>query len=134
MEQIGAYKGDGPWDDDLRNIEKSYKDGIFVVGELKNKLVAIGAIRKIDNDTCELKRMRTEPGHQGKGFGKMILTALIKNAKQLHFRKIILETSDKQIAAHKLSRNTGFREFKKEIIDGFNCTWYELNVNQARKG
>jgi hypothetical protein len=88
MEEIGAYKGDGPRDDDLRNIAASYNDGLFIVGELENKLVAMGAIRKIDN----------------------------------------LETLDKQIAAHLLYKKAGFSEFKKEIIDGFNCTWYELRV------
>jgi putative acetyltransferase len=88
----------------------------------------MGAIRKIDNETCELKRMRTEPGHQGKGFGKIILVQLVKYAKQLHYKKIILETSDKQIAAHLLYKKAGFSEFKKEVIDGFNCTWYELRV------
>jgi hypothetical protein len=24
MEQVGMYKGDGPWDDDLRDIENHY--------------------------------------------------------------------------------------------------------------
>ncbi len=128
MEEINAYKGDGPWDDDLKNIIKNYSNnfGLFLVGLIDNKIIAMGAFRKIDKNVAEIKRMRTYPEYQGKGYGKMILDELIKFAKELNYKELILETSDKQIVAKKLYANFGFIEFKKENIDGFNCTWYKL--------
>ena len=83
MEPIGAYKGEGPWDDDLKNITSHYKNnrGTFLVGEIENKIVAMGAIRKIDENIAEVKRMRTDPQHQGFGYGKTILSNLIKKLK-----------------------------------------------------
>ena len=45
---------------------------------------------------------------------------------------MILETSDKQIAANALYRNYGFVGIKQEIIDGYNCTWYEKKLNKEQ--
>jgi GNAT superfamily N-acetyltransferase len=130
MEEINAFKGDGPWDNDLKNIEKHYKDnnGMFLVGLINNKIVTMGAIRKIDSNIAEIKRMRTFPENQGNGYGKRILNELIKIAKELNYSEIILETSDKQFYAKKLYTNSGFKEYKKEIIDGYNCTWFKLDL------
>jgi GNAT superfamily N-acetyltransferase len=130
MEAINVYKGEGSWDDDLKDIEKHYNNnfGVFLVGEIKNKIVAMGAIRRIDNNIAEIKRMRTDPDKQGNGYGKLILNELIKIAKKYNYKELILETSDKQLKAKKLYTNSGFQEFKNEIIDGFNCTWFRLKL------
>ena len=130
MEVIGAYKGDGPWDNDLKDIENNYfkNNGMFLVGEIEEKLITMGAFRKIDENIAEIKRMRTYPEYQGKGFGKLILRELINLAKKYHYKELILETSDKQLKAKKLYINNGFREYKNEIIDGFNCTWFKLQL------
>jgi ribosomal protein S18 acetylase RimI-like enzyme len=130
MEIIGAYKGDGKWDDDLKDIEGHYKNngGIFLIGEVNNKIAAMGAVRKIDDETGEVKRMRTKPELQGRGFGGIILEELITEAKKLGYKELILETSEKQIAALSLYRSRGFIEFKREIIDGFNCIWFKLKI------
>ncbi len=130
LKEVGVLKEDGPWDDDLKDIEKNYNNnfGLFLVGEIGKKIVAMGAFRKINNDIAEVKRMRTYPEYQGKGYGKSILNELIKKAKEFNYKELILETSDKQLRAIKLYLNSGFKEYKKEIIDGYNCTWYKLDL------
>lgn len=130
MQKIGAYKGDGPWDNDLKDIQNNYfnNKGFFYIAELNNEIIGMGAFRKIDYKTAEIKRMRVSPGYQGRGIGKMILDKLIVKAKEYGYKKLMLETSDKQIAANKLYMKSGFVEMKKELIDGFNCTWYEREV------
>ena len=100
----------------------------FLVGEIQNKIVTMGAFRKIDNNTAEIKRMITYPEYQGNGYGKLILNELIKLAKEFNYKELILETSDKQIYAKKLYIKSGFIEYKKEIIDNYNCTWYKLSL------
>ena len=130
MEIIGTYKGEGPWDDDLKDIENHYLNnyGIFLVGKINKKIVTMGALRKIDNNIAEIKRMRTYPEYQGKGFGKLILLELINFARKNHYKELILETSYKQLKARKLYINTVFRKYKNEIIDGFKCTWFKLKL------
>ncbi len=128
MKNIGAYKGEGPWDDDLKNIEDTYinNKGEFLVGVLNGKIIAMGAFKKIDNATAEIKRMRVYPEYQGNGYGKMILNKLYKIAINNNYKYFILETSTIQLYAQKLYENFGFKEFKREKIDGFDCIWYKM--------
>jgi ribosomal protein S18 acetylase RimI-like enzyme len=72
--------------------------------------------------------MRVAPLCQGKGIGKMILSKLEESSIDKGYSTLILETSDKQTAAHALYRNSGFVEIKKERIDGYNCMWYEKKL------
>jgi hypothetical protein len=43
LRQAGAHAGDGPWDDDLRQIESAYLrgGGEFLVGALAGRVVAV---------------------------------------------------------------------------------------------
>lgn len=104
MEHVGAYKGDGPWDDDLRDIQKNYLDsnGEFLIVFDNDILVGMGAFRKINTQEAEIKRMRVLPLYQGKGIGKTILTKLERSALNKGYSALLLETSDKQIAANVL--------------------------------
>src|SRR5207249_1092686 len=70
----GAHAGDGPWDDDLHNIFEHFinRGGIFLVGLLQEKLVARGALRRVDSTTGEIKRMRGAPDQQRRGYGTVV--------------------------------------------------------------
>ena len=65
---IGADAGPSPWDDDLEQIEQSYLTvrGDFLVGILDDRVAAMGALRHIDQQTAELKRMRVSPSLNNK--------------------------------------------------------------------
>jgi len=128
MKHVGAYKGIGPWDNDLGNIISNYIDnkGEFLVGLLDDNIVAMGAFKHIDHTTAEIKRMRVHPNYQRKGHGKTILHNLVNIAKNMNYKQMILETSFIQVNAQLLYKSFGFKEYKNEIIDGYNCTWYKL--------
>jgi ribosomal protein S18 acetylase RimI-like enzyme len=130
MKKVGAYKGDGPWDDDLRDIKKYYleNDGEFLIVLDNDKLVGMGAFRKITSHIAEIKRMRVAPEYQGQGIGKMVLTKLEESAIDKGYSTLILETSDKQTTANALYKNFGYVGIKQEMIDGYNCTWYEKRL------
>jgi GNAT superfamily N-acetyltransferase len=129
MEDIDAYIP-GPVNDDLLDIESNYQKnkGTFIIGELNNNIVTMGALRMINDSIAEIKRMRTYPQHQGKGFGSRILHELINYAKLKEYKQIILDTSEKQTAALKLYGKNGFKEYKREMQHGFNCIWLRLDL------
>lgn len=68
--------------------------------------VGCGAIKGYDGDTAEIKRMFVIPEFRGKGYASAILSELEKWAKELRFKKIILETGTAQKEAIKLYRKT----------------------------
>ncbi len=129
MEEIGVYIP-GSVNDDLLDIENNYlkNKGTFIIGELNNEIVTMGALRRLDNSIAEIKRMRTYPEHQGKGYGSRILHELIYHAKQNNYKQIILDTSEKQIAALKLYTKNGFKEYRREVQHGFNCILLRLEL------
>jgi len=68
--------------------------------------VGCGAIKGYDRETAEIKRMFVIPEFRGKGYASAILTELEQWAKELQFKKIILETGTGQKEAIKLYRKT----------------------------
>src|SRR5438309_8541696 len=89
----GAHAGSGPWDDDLRNIVEHYINlgGIFLVGVLEENLVAMGALKRVDSTTGEIKRMRVAPDQQRRGYGTAILIALEQRARELGIVRLTLD-------------------------------------------
>lgn len=130
MVEVGAYFGEGPWDNDLKEIKGHYFDnrGSFLVAEADGKLVAMGAFRNLGDGRAEIKRMRTTPAWQGRGLGTMILKKLLEKAAEAGYREAILETSEKQKAARRLYNSFGFVEYKQEIIQGAKCGWFKKEL------
>src|SRR5689334_14903999 len=83
LQSVGADIGDGAWDDDLRNIEAVYlrDGGTFLVTYDGEQLVGMGALRKVDDQTAEIKRMRVKPSHHRKGIGRQVLSQLVEMAE-----------------------------------------------------
>src|SRR5258706_11584385 len=110
LQDIGVYLGKVTKDDDLRNIQKVYFDnnGTFLVGELKGKIVAMGAFRRKTKTIAEIKRMRVYKEFQGKGYGKQILTELERRAKKMGYKKLYLTTAIEQLGARNFYEKFGF--------------------------
>ena len=68
--------------------------------------VGCGAIKGYDGETAEIKRMFVIPEFRGKGYASAILNELEQWAKELQFKKVILETGTGQKEAIKLYRKT----------------------------
>ena len=74
--------------------------------------VGCGALKGYDGDTAEIKRMFVNPEFRGKGYATAILTELEKWAKELQFKKIILETGTGQKEAIKLYIKTSYLQIE----------------------
>lgn len=70
--------------------------------------VGCGAIRAYADDTIEVKRMFVPVTHRGKKISSKVLSELEKWAKELNYKKLILETGKKQIAAIGLYSTSGY--------------------------
>ncbi len=70
---------------------------VFVTAELNNEIIGCGAIRPIEGNIGEVKRMYSK--FRGKKIGQTILAFLEKEAKQIGFTELVLETRVKNIEA-----------------------------------
>jgi len=130
LQNVGAYLGNGPWDNDLYNIEDAYlhNRGEFLIGIYEGRIVAMGALRKTSEELAEIKRMRVHTDFQGRGFGQIILDELETRTLALGYTKLHLDTSVVQIAAQKLYMKNGFKETGREVHRGLECILFEKSI------
>lgn len=143
LQQVGAYAGDGPWDDDLRHIETAYGSdrAIFLVGTLGrtegDRLIAMGALKPTAEGSifplgwhhAEITRMRVDLEFQGQGLGQHLLETLEAKAQQFGYTTLHLETSIHQAAAQHLYRKNGFREVRQIRLKGLDCLMFEKQMD-----
>ena len=82
--------------------------GAFLVVYQGAEAVGCGALRLIDPETAEIKRMYVSPAVRGQGLGRRLVAALEAEARGLGVRRLVLETGIRQTAAMALYRATGF--------------------------
>ncbi|MFN7138320.1 MAG: GNAT family N-acetyltransferase [Limisphaerales bacterium] len=87
--------------------------GLFLVLTCGNIVVGTGAVRSIDQETCELKRMWFLPSYRGHGFGKQMAEMLLDFARSAGYRRILLDTDPRQLAAQRLYQKLGFKRIDR---------------------
>ena len=103
-----AYPEPGATHFTLAPEEVSGDRGAFLVIYRTGVPIGCGAVRRLDEDTGELKRMYVDPAFRGQGFGHRLIDALEVEARALGLRRLILETGIRQVAAQALYRGRGF--------------------------
>lgn len=145
LRDVGAYDEEfAHLDADLRNVESEYLDaggepsdagrssgggsslgGEFLVGEIDGEIVATGAVQptsavdhhESEDDTGVVRRMRVAPDHQGEGYGREMLEALERRARELGFERLVLDTTPRQEAAIGLYESVGYEEFDRGPVE-----------------
>lgn len=121
----------GSWDADLDEIEAEYLSrGDFLIAEAEGEVVGMGGLRAVDADVGELKRLRIAEEHQRRGFGEAITRALIARARELGFRRLVLDTTTRQAPAQALYEKLGFRETCRKTARGLNVVFYEMEIEK----
>jgi putative acetyltransferase len=90
--------------------EVSEGRGAFLVVFVDSAALGCGAVRLVDPETAELKRMFITVPARGKGLGRILLAELEREATRLGARRLLLETGPRQYAALAMYRRAGFQE------------------------
>ncbi len=130
LRQMGAYVENHQLDSDLHSIVDIYLNnkGEFLVADFDEEIVGMGGLKKIDNGTAEIKRLRVDKTYQRKGIGKTLLAELIRSTKELGYKKLVADTTTKQIPAQRLLEKVGFTETRREQLRILKRVFYELNI------
>jgi putative acetyltransferase len=97
---------------DIDGVQSHYFDnnGTFLVLIDDGRVVGSGAIRRLSDDICELKRMWFLRDYRGRGLGMKMTQMLLDFARKTGYKKVRLDTVDeqKQAQALKLYKRLGF--------------------------
>ena len=130
LEEYGLEPDPGETDIDLKDIETNYinRGGYFGVIEENHEIIASVGIYKLDQDTCELRKMYMLPSQRGRGLGKKLLEFSLSKASELGFKKVVLETASPLKEAIALYTKYGFKEFKPKHLSARCDQAFELEL------
>ena len=80
----------------------------FVITRLNHEPVGCGAIRPLDDNVAEVKRVFVRPDYRGRGIARAIMHELEQLARDRGFSEIWLETGLRQPAAVRLYESLGY--------------------------
>jgi putative acetyltransferase len=80
----------------------------FFVAYLDNQAAGCAALRRLDRESGEVKRMYVRPGARGRGIGAILLEALERAARAQSLDALYLETGALQAEALGLFEGAGF--------------------------
>ncbi|UCF04428.1 MAG: GNAT family N-acetyltransferase [bacterium] len=92
--------------------EYAQPGGIILLARVDGSVAGCVAIRRIDDETCEMKRLYVRPSNRRKGIGRKLAEAAIEYAHTCAYRAIRLDTIDTMVEANALYHSLGFSEIE----------------------
>jgi carbonic anhydrase len=120
------------FDDELLEVKTMYgsPEGGIILCKAGNKFIGCAGIRKINNNTAELKRMFIKPVYQNQGIGKVLLEKAIELAKKINYSFIRLDTLNYMKPAINLYKQYGFYEIPAYYYNPNETTvYFEVKLN-----
>jgi putative acetyltransferase len=101
---------------DMDDIQKSYFEngGTFLVMTENDRIICTGAIRQLEGDICELKRLWLLTEYHGQGLGYRMLQECLAFAREQGYKCIRLETErEAQARAYEFYKQIGFNDIPR---------------------
>lgn len=100
------------FDQEMASLPGKYSapDGRLFYAEVDGKSAGCAGVRAFSEGVCEMKRLYVDPSMRGLGVGRALALAVIRAAKELGYKRIMLDTLPAMRVAVKLYRELGFRE------------------------
>jgi GNAT superfamily N-acetyltransferase len=121
-------------DADLKDIERSYlrSGGWFdVMVDAAGNIVGSVGLYRIDSATCELRKMYLLRHVRGQGLGRRLLEHALSRAKEIGFRRVVLETASVLKEAIALYQRYGFRTYQAPHLSNRCDAAYFLELSCA---
>lgn len=101
------------FDQELAELPGDYAPpaGRLLLAEKDGRALGCVALHRLDEETCEMKRLYLRPELRGSGAGRLLAEHIIAEARSIGYRRMRLDTvAGKMDAAISLYRRLGFRE------------------------
>ena len=99
---------------ELKTLSAIYSppNGALILAMIGDEVAGCSAVRRLEDQIAELKRMYIKPAHRGKGIGKSILDYSIMQARALKYQYIRLDTLPSMTYAIHIYKSRGFYDIE----------------------
>lgn len=115
--EMAMYLDVQNYNEEIKNLEVKYgmPEGRLYAALVDDQVAGCIALRKINEENAEVKRLFVKPEFRGYKLGEKLVKQLIEDAREIGYKHILLDTLPFLKSAIKLYQNLGFYE-----IDSYN--------------
>lgn len=92
-------------------------DGALVLALLNEKTAGCVALRRLSEDTSEMKRLYVRDAYRGYGIGRRLAIMIIEEARNLGYSRMRLDTLSSLKEAQQLYESLGFYDIEPYIFN-----------------
>jgi ribosomal protein S18 acetylase RimI-like enzyme len=120
------------FDEELARLPGDYVPprGALLIARCGGRAAGCVALRPLDGDVCEMKRLYVRPAFRGLRIGDKLARAAIEIARTHHFVRMRLDTLPSMAAARAMYARLGFREippYRFNPVEGTSFLELELD-------
>jgi ribosomal protein S18 acetylase RimI-like enzyme len=110
--ELGVDLGFQGFEQELASLPGDYAPprGALLVAEVEGAMAGCVALRPLDADACEMKRLYARPAFRGRGVGRALAAAVIAEARRIGYAHIWLDTLPVMTEAQALYQRLGFTD------------------------
>lgn len=120
-----GYLGMQNFDEELQHLEHKYgqPEGRLYIALVDGQVAGCVALRKIDDERCELKRLYVRPEFRGLRLGEYLTKTIIEQARLVGYKELLLDTLPFLQSAIHLYEKLGF-----VLIDKYNDSPMDTSI------
>ena len=109
---LGIDLGFQHFDEELMDLTAQYSlpNGCLLLAFHGDETAGCVALRRLDGDVCEMKRLYTKPRFRSLKIGRLLVEKIIEEARRLGYGRMRLDTLPSMVRAQALYKSLGFGE------------------------
>ena len=123
------------YETELENPASKYgmPEGRLYLAYYDGALAGCIGLRKLDEKQCELKRLYVRPAFRGKKIGERLVDMILKDARNIGYSAMLLDTLPFLKSAIKMYQGLGFYEISSYNDSPIDTTIYmKLDLNEVK--